>query len=250
LLPGCASPLHRVSTPRHVLHRVGRHLTPSIPRAVPCHLSTSEAGRLTHPRLCSSTIKVVAPLPSPRHRAALFFFEAGRRCSHPLCLPYAQVSAEHHCSRSSTPPPHLRSAEPTTPVSLRLHHRVLGLSLPHSLHSHVGHRHRHYGLPEARRFTAARLPRRCLHRLDVAGEDFPLVLCHCLTICMPESRCHEGHHRPRSRASATLHHGLRVRANAARERAQRAGRGMCCRSVGPHRCPMQLGRQWAMNDTV
>jgi hypothetical protein len=111
-------------------------------------------------------------------------------------------------------------AESTTPVSRRLHYRVLRLSPPHSLRSRVGRRRRRIDLPEAHRFVAPRLPRLHLRRLDVAGEDFPLVLRHRLTVRMSESHRHaEGRHRPRSRAGATLRHGLHARANAARERA-------------------------------
>jgi hypothetical protein len=62
------------------------------------------------------------------------------------------------------------------PVSHRPHRRVLGLLSPHSLHSHVGHRRHRFSLPKACRFTALRLPRPHLRRLDAAGEDFPL--CH------------------------------------------------------------------------
>jgi hypothetical protein len=127
-------------------------------------------------------------------------------------------------------------------VSHRLHHRVLGLSLPHSLHSRIGHRRRRFSLPEVRRFTAPRLPRPRLRRLDVVGEDFPLVAHRRLAVRVPES-CHhaKGRHRPWSRAGAVLCHGLRARVNAAREHTQHAGRGMGWRSAEPRRYPVQPG---------
>jgi hypothetical protein len=104
-------------------------------------------------------------------------------------------------------------------VSHRPHRHVLGLSPPHSLRSRVGHRHRHFGLPEAHRFIAPRLPHPRLRHLDAVSEDFPLVLRRRLTIHVPESRRHaKGHHRPWSRAGAMLRHRLRARVNAALER--------------------------------
>jgi hypothetical protein len=80
--------------------------------------------------------------------------------------------------------PHRRS-----PVSRHPHRRVLGLSPPHSLHSHVGHRHRRFGLPKADQFVVPRPPHPRLRRLDVAGEDFPLVPHSCLTVRVLKSRC-------------------------------------------------------------
>jgi hypothetical protein len=77
-------------------------------------------------------------------------------------------------------------------VSHRPHHCVLRLSPPHSLHSRVGRRRRRFGLPEARLFTAPRLPHPRLRRLDIAGEDFPLVPRRRLAVRVPKAAVDHG----------------------------------------------------------
>jgi hypothetical protein len=121
-------------------------------------------------------------------------------------------------------------------MSRRPHHRVLGLSPPHSLRSRVGHRRRCFGLPEVHRFTALRLTRPCLRHLDIVDDDFPLVLRRCLTVRVPESRRRaEGRRGPRSRADAT------------HERAQPTGRATAAAQPG-HAVALcnrvKVGRGW------
>jgi hypothetical protein len=142
---------------------------------------------------------------SPRHPIAvvltgkftappLWSLRTGHRHCSPLGFPRAQVFAERHRSRSSTPSSlHLQAVESTMPVSHCRRHHVLRLPLPHSLRSHVGRCHLRFGLPHPR-----------LRRLDDVGDNLPLVLHHRLTIHVLESHCHaEGRHRPRSSVGAT-----------------------------------------------
>jgi hypothetical protein len=119
-----------------------------------------------HPVVVVLTGKFVAP--------QLWSLRAGHRRRSPLGFPVR------------------RSPSSTTEAS-RLRCHVLGLPSPHSLCSHVGHRHRRFGLPRPR-----------LHRLDVVGENLPLAPHRHLTVHVPEScRLAEGCRRPRSSAGAT-----------------------------------------------